>query len=101
MKQAVLRKTLTGDWSEFSFPDRGRLFYVKNFSENPCYVSFVQPASEQTSFLVSPGMGEEVCASYQKRPWPYGMYFAIYVKGTGDIEVQSEDTMVPDDWEGE
>lgn len=39
--------------------------------------------------------------SYANRPWPFGLVYSIFVKGTGEVEVQSEDIIVPDDWEPE
>lgn len=101
MKQAIIRKVLTGEWEEFRFPTKGKKFYVKNFSADPAYVSFAANSSEESSFKLNGNMGEEFQMSYENRPYPYGMVYVIYVKGEGEIEVQSEDILVPDDWEPE
>lgn len=98
MKQAVLRKTLSGSWTEFRFPDKGRKFYVKNFTEDDIYVSFSEDHMVSTAFKIKSNMGDELQMSYLEKPYPFGMVYAIYVKGTGEVEVQSEETLVPDDW---
>lgn len=101
MKQAIIRRSLTGSWSAFTFPERGKKFYVKNFSDSPAFVSFAAESSEASSFKLNANMGEEFQMSYANRPWPYGLVYTIYVKADGEVEVQSEDILVPDDWEGE
>lgn len=101
MKQAIIRKVLTGEWEAFTFPERGKRFYVKNFSTTPAYVSFAENSSEESSFKLNANMGEEFQMSYENRPWPYGMVKTIYVEADGEVEVQSEDILVDDEWEGE
>ena len=101
MKQAIIRRTLTGSWSAFTFPARGKKFYVKNFSNSPAFVSFAAESSEASSFKLNASMGEEFQMSYANRPYPYGLVCTIYVKGNGEVEVQSEDILVDDEWEGE
>ena len=102
MKQAVMRKTLDGSWTEFRFPERGKKYYVKNFTDGDIYISFASAdQSELSSFKMKSNMGEEFQMSYANRPWPFGLVYSIFVKGTGEVEVQSEDILVPDDWEPE
>ena len=101
MKQAIIRKTLTGDWCAFTFPERGKKFYIKNFSEAPVYVSFAAESSEASAFKLNGNMGEEFQMSYAKKAWPFGMVYTVYIKGEGEVEVQSEDIIVADDWEAE
>lgn len=101
MKQAIVRKILTGDWADFRFPERGKKFYVKNFSNNAAFISFAANSSEASSFKLNGNMGEEFQMSYLNRPYPFGMVDVIWVKGEGEIEVQNEDILVPDDWEPE
>lgn len=100
MKQAIIRKTISGE-TEFRFPEKGKKFYVKNFSKNSMFVSFAPNSSEVSSFKLNGNMGEEFQMSYANRPWPYGLVYVIYVNGEGEVEVQSEDIIVPDDWEPE
>lgn len=99
MKQAIIRKILTGDWTDFTFPARGKKFYVKNFSDSPIFISFTPDVSEESSFKLNGNMGEEFQMSYENRPYPYGLVYSIYAKGEGEVEVQSEDIIVEDDWE--
>ena len=91
MKQAVKRMNLTGDWQEIQFPKKARSFFVKNFSDGDVFVSFANNDSEDESFKIKKGMAEQVEMS------SYGIdveaYYAdtIYVKGTGEVEVQALD----------
>lgn len=101
MKQAIIRRELSGDWEPFTFPERGKKFYVKNFSEAPVYISFAADSSEASSFKLNANMGEEFQMSYAPKPWPYGLVYTIYLKGEGEVEVQNEDILVEDDWEAE
>ena len=101
MKQAIIRKVLDGEWAAFSFPEKGKRFYVKNFSSEAAFVSFAADSSEESSFKLNGNMGEEFQMSYENRPWPFGMVKTIYVKAVGEVEVQSEDILVDDEWEGE
>ena len=101
MKQAVIRKILTGSWAEFRFPERGKKYYVKNFTDGDIFVSFATDESEKTAFKVKSKMGEELQMSFANHPWPFGLVYSIWVKGTGEVEVQSEDILVDDSWEGE
>ena len=101
MKQAIIRKVLNGEWGAFTFPEKGKKFYVKNFSSTPAYVSFAENDAEATSFKMNANMGEEFQMSYENRPWPFGLVKTIYVKADGEVEVQSEDILVDDEWEGE
>lgn len=101
MKQAIIRRTLSGSWCAFTFPEKGKKFYVKNFSSSPAFVSFAANSSDDSSFKLNSNMGEEFQMTYANRPWPYGMVYTLYVKADGEIEVQSEDILVPDDWDPE
>lgn len=46
VKQAVMRKTLTGEWEKFEFPYVGRFYMVKNFSNSDILVSFEENEGE-------------------------------------------------------
>ena len=98
MKQAVIRKNLSGDWTEFRFPERAKKFYVKNFGTGDIYVSFAADGAEATAFKLKANMGEELQMSFANRPWPFGMVYSIYVKGEGEVEVQAEEILVDDNW---
>lgn len=105
MKQQVQRKTLTGAWEAFEFPYKARRFFVKNYSENPVYVSFEDNTDESYSFKIMAGVGEEVAISMvdiqnnpNRKKFSYDTeakeaFFSdtIYVKGTGEVEVQEVD----------
>lgn len=91
MRQAVLRKTLTGDWTEFAFAKKGRFYFVKNFTDSDIFVSFENGTAEENSIKIKSNSGEEVSISYDAID--RDIYYAdkIYVKGTGEVEVQSID----------
>lgn len=101
MKQAIIRKILTGDWEGFQFPERGRKYYVKNFTDGDIYVSFANDGIEATAFKMKSNMGEELQMGFATKAYPYGLVKVIYVKGTGEVEVQSEEILVDDDWQPE
>ena len=90
MKQAVIRKTLTGDWTAFTFDRKAQFFFVKNFTEDVIYVSFESGTNTNACIKINSGMGEECFISLGGS---MGEYFTdtIYVKGTGEVEVQGED----------
>lgn len=92
MKQAVLRKTLTGSWTEFAFTNPSRFFFVKNLSEDNIFVSFESGTEETASFLIPSMHGEEVAMSFGANDAAYYVT-KIYVKGTGDVEVQAMDAV--------
>ena len=99
MKQAVIRKTLSGGWEAFSFPAKGRQFTVKNFSENPALVSFLNDGIENESVKIAAGMAETVAISFDSIDRREQKTDVVFVKGTGEIEVQSLDICVTIDEE--
>ena len=93
VKQKVIRKTLIGEWEPFTFDVKSRSFCVKNFSDGPCYVSFVDDDETSESIKISSGMAE-VC--YITMLQNLANSFArdtIYVYGTGEIEVEAIEWM--------
>ena len=91
VKQKVIRKTLTGDWEPFTFDVKSKSFCVKNFSDDPCYVSFVDDDETNESIKIASGMAE-VC--YITALTNLANSFSrdtIYVNGTGEIEVEAID----------
>ena len=88
-KQKVIRKTLTGDWEPFTFDVKSKSFCVKNFSDGPCYVSFIEDDTTDESIKIREYMAE-VC--YMTSLYDLaGSFFVntIYIKGTGEIEVEA------------
>lgn len=93
MKQAVLRKTLTGSWAEFSFDNAGRFYLVKNLSNADCLVSFEkEDIREDECIKVKKGQAEKVAISQSGLDSADFYTKSLWVKGTGEIEVQSLDT---------
>ena len=91
MKQLLLRKTLTGDWEQFSFNGKARFFFVKNFTDDDILVSFESETAEENCFKIKAGVGEEVTISYNSIDRNEFYVDSIYVKGTGEVEVQALD----------
>lgn len=91
MKQAVKRKTLTGNWEAFSFPKKARSFFVKNFTDGDIFVSFENNDSEDESFKIAKGLAEQI--EITQNGFEKDEYYssAIYVKGAGEVEVQALD----------
>ena len=89
LKQKVIRKTLTGNWEAFTFDVRSKSFCVKNFTDAPIFVSFVDDDEESESIKIREYMAE-VC--YMTSLYDLaGSFFVntIYVKGTGEVEVEA------------
>ena len=90
MKQSVKRVTLSGNWQEISFPAKASRYFVKNYSDNDIYVSFEDNDSEDESFKIKSGIGEEIAISYTNIRGRYAVN-KLYVKGTGEVEIQQLD----------
>lgn len=97
MRQAVLRKTLAGEWTEFAFPVKSRFFKVKNQSAGDVYVSFENQSDEENSFKIVSGESEIVAISFSTLA--RGNYYvkSVFVKGTGDVEVVALDAYITSD----
>lgn len=82
----VQRKTLTGDSTAFTFDVVGLKFLVKNMSSHDCLVNFdpIASSNEDTSILIPKDVAQLVLTNEHG---PNGSK-TIYVKGTGDVEVQ-------------
>lgn len=91
MKQALLRKVLTGDWEEFTFSKKGRFYLVKNLSEGDIFVSFENEDLEEESFKIKAGETEKVAISWDSIDREIYYVKSLYVKGTGEVEVRSLD----------
>lgn len=93
MKQAVKRKTLTGSWEAFTFPARGRTFTVKNLSETTALVSFLNDGVEDEAIKIAAGATEIVAISFDPIARREQLTDTVFVKGTGEIEVCSRETV--------
>lgn len=92
MKQVSLRKTLAGGWEAFTFAKPNRYFFVKNFSDAAILVSFDASVSDAEAIKINAGMGEEVAITWSERTaFPFAQTDVIYVKGSGEVEVQALD----------
>lgn len=80
MKLRLVRETLSGSKEEITFQHKGEEYIVKNLSEDAVYVSFEESATDDESILV-PSMFGQICTCGASVD-------TIYVKGTGDVEVQ-------------
>ena len=82
----VLRQTLDGSSTEFEFSVKGRKFLVKNLSNADIYVNFedITNDNEDTSILIPSQVAQVVLMNEISH---FG-FSKIYVKGTGDVEVQ-------------
>lgn len=91
MKQKVIRKTLAGEWETFKFEDKSRFFFVKNFTDGDIYVSLKEGCTEEESIKIKSGVGEEVAINYGGADIPLYKTDSVFVKGTGEVEVQALD----------
>jgi len=91
MKQSVKRKTLAGTWTDFTFTKKARRYFVKNYTSGDIYVSFANNDDEAESFKIKTGMGEEVAITYAPLVNDDVYTDKIYVKGTGEVEVEQLD----------
>lgn len=91
MKQLVKRQTLTGNWTEFSFAMASKKFIVKNFTDADIFVSFKNNDNENESIKIAKGMGEEIAVTFKAINKSEFLKNSIYVKGTGEVEVQALD----------
>ena len=89
--ESVKRVTLTGDWKPVTFKGQARYFFVKNFSDNDIYVSFEENDSEASSYKIEKGVAEELSPTYKYIGRSEYNVSTVYVKGTGEVEVQALD----------
>ena len=87
MKQKVIRQTLTGNLTPFTFDVTACSFFVKNFTDGAAYVSLTNNAPEDECWKIPSMMAEEVY--YNKNS---GYYLnTIFVKAIGEVEVEALD----------
>ena len=85
MKQKVLRQTLTGSFTPFTFDVASCAFFVKNFSDDDALVTLEEGVPEAECWKIPSMMAEEVY--YNKNIGYYPKI--IYVKATGEVEVEA------------
>lgn len=85
MKQKVIRQTLTGSLTPFTFDVKAASFFIKNFSDDDAYVSFENGVEDEECFKI-PAMYAEACYYNE-----YSGYYTdtVYVKATGEVEVEA------------
>lgn len=88
MKQQVQRKTLSGGITKFSFDHVCGEYLVKNFSDNDAYVSFEDNTGEDESIKIAPNSYQVVVVNYYLGGLESNKTKDLYVKGTGEVEVQ-------------
>lgn len=89
MKQQVKRLQLTGNtYEEFLFDKNCGKFLVKNFSNNPIYVSFDNSVQDDEAIKIAGGSFQVVIANEYFGVGDYYRTNKIYIKGTGEVEVQ-------------
>lgn len=89
MKQKVKRLQLTGStYEEFLFDTNCGKFLVKNFSNNPIYVSFDNSVQDDEAIKIAGGSFQVVIANEYFGSGDYYRTNKIYIKGTGEVEVQ-------------
>lgn len=82
----VLRQTLAGTSTAFTFTDAGLKFLVKNLSDNDCYVNYEAITNDNTgTSILVPSKTAQVVITDEVN---CDATTTLYVKGTGDVEVQ-------------
>lgn len=84
----ILRKTLVGTSTEFTFNVKGTKFLVKNFSTGNIYVNFepITNDNENTSIKIPKDIAQVVLSNeYHGNTLKAD---TLYIKGTGEVEVQ-------------
>lgn len=84
----IKRLTLTGETTEVSFTTFCGDWLVKNFSDNDVYVSFDENLDEDEAVKIPSGYGQKVVDNKFLGGLDHFEHNAIYVKGTGEVEVQ-------------
>lgn len=83
----IKRVNLTGNWEAVTFSNMSKSYFIKNFSEDPIYVSFQQGDTEDTSCKINSNMAEQLdCVITSPSPKFYSD--TIYIKGTGEVEIE-------------
>ena len=84
----VKRITLTGNWEAVTFTNASKTYLVKNFSGAEIYVSFERDDVDDSSIKILQDDREVITATPMiLQALNYNLN-TIYVKGTGEVEVQ-------------
>ena len=81
MKLNIIRQTLSGSKQPFEFELHKAEYIVKNFGSGDVYVSFDENATDDESIKIPTMMGQ-LCINVTNED------NIVYVKGTGEVEVQ-------------
>lgn len=82
----VQRKNLNGTTEIFNFGVPVEKFLVKNFSDNDIFVNFENIGDDTTTSIKIPSM---VAQTIIYNEYGGGVHENLYVKGTGEVEVQA------------
>lgn len=83
----VMTKTLTGASTEFDFGNPGMQFLVKNFTSGDIFVNFEDITDDNLTACVK--IPKEMAQLIVTNTgYPKKEFSKIYVKGTGDVEIQ-------------
>lgn len=89
MLQKIKRETLAGSvFEEFEFEKPAARYLVKNFTDGDIYVSFDSTATTSNSSKISAGFYQIVEANENEDSMKAYMTDSVYIKGTGEVEVQ-------------
>lgn len=89
MKQQIKRITLSGsDFQTIEFDHSAGKYFVKNFSDGDIYVSFDENVTENEAIKIPANYYQIVIANEYFGSNNYYRSNKIYVKGTGEVEVQ-------------
>ena len=77
----IFRRTISGK-EAFEFEANSAEYIVKNFSDEDMFVSFDADATDDKSIKI-PGKFGQICLA------PTNDVTIVYVKGAGEVEVQS------------
>jgi hypothetical protein len=92
MKQKVIRKVLSGsNFNAFTFKGKSRFYLVKNFSGGDLLVTFDTTADDSECFKIKSGMAESVAINSGGIEKYEYFTDTIYIKGSGEVEVQQLD----------
>lgn len=82
----VQRKNLNGATEIFTFGVPVEKFLVKNFSDNDIFVNFETIGDDTTTSIKIPS---KIAQTIIYNEYGGGVHENLYVKGTGEVEVQA------------
>ena len=88
MELQLQRVVLTGTTKQVQFSQNAAIYLVKNFTSGDIYVSFNSNLVESKAIKIASGYAQECCIN-ENAMWHKNCNCnSIYVKGTGEVEVQ-------------